>query len=263
VETKNILTAKNITVNSVKLKDLLVENVSDIMKSIKDFVAQNSYFDAENEEKYTISFSTRKNGSVSSETASPIDIKAGQALKSEIQKKFKGVSVKLEVVDEWVTLTADLSKSEIELVTKSRMDVSKYHRIMKRIEEYAKQHILTNMPHLATHYATGEPVDKNRYIGKVENKGKTHYDYDLDWLKSYTYTHKIDIDWIDTDVPVPKRKKAFDTYMKKLKGDIAREFKLTKYVNPKHNFNNTFDVTYKGGDGMWMYLYIISPSLNP
>jgi hypothetical protein len=263
VEIKNILTVKNITVNSVKLKDLLVENVSDIMKSIKDFVAQNSYFDAENEEKYTVSFSTRKNGSVSSETASPTDIKAGQVLKNEIQKKFKGVSVKLEVVDEWVTLTADLSKSEIELVTKSRMDVSKYHRIMKQIEEYAKQHILTNMPHLATHYATGEPVDKNRYIGKVENKGKTHYDYDLDWLKSWTYTHTIKIEWIDTDVPVPKRKKAFDKYMKKLKGDIAREFKLSKYINPKHNFNNTFDVTYIGGDGIWMQLYIHSPSLNP
>jgi hypothetical protein len=247
----------------VKLKDLLVENVSDTIKSIKDFVVQNSYFDAENEEKYTISFSTRKNGSVSSETASPIDIKAGQALKSEIQKKFKGVSVKLEVVDEWVTLTADLSKSEIELVTKSRMNIGEYKSIMKSIEEYAKQHILTNIPHLATHYATGEPVDKNRYIGKVENKGKMHYDYDLDWLKSWTYTHKIDIEWIDTTVPVPKRKKAFDKYMKKLKGDIAREFKLTKYVNPKHNFNNTFDVTYVGGNGMWMQLYIHSPSLNP
>ena len=71
----------------MKLKDLLVENVSDTIKSIKDFVARNSYFDAENEEKYTISFSTRKNGSVSSETASPIDIKAGQALKNEIQKR--------------------------------------------------------------------------------------------------------------------------------------------------------------------------------
>jgi hypothetical protein len=247
----------------MKLKDLLVENVSDTIKSIKDFVARNSYFDAENEEKYTISFSTRKNGSVSSETASPTDIKAGQALKNEIQKKFKGVSVKLEVVDEWVTLTADLSKSEVELVTKSRMDIGEYKSIMKRIEEYAKQHILTHMPYLATHYATGKPVDKNRYIGKVENKGETHYDFDLNWMRSYTYTHTIDIEWIDTDVPVPKRKKAFDKYMQKLKGDIAREFKLTKYVNPKHNFNNTFDVKYKGGDGSWMQLYIHSPSLNP
>jgi hypothetical protein len=73
-------------------------------KEIIDFVKNNSYFDFEGEEDGTLNFSTRKNGSVSSETASSKDIAEGKLLKNKIEKKFQGLDIRIDVVDEWVLL---------------------------------------------------------------------------------------------------------------------------------------------------------------
>lgn len=73
-------------------------------KEIIDFVKKNSYFDFEAEGDETLNFSTRQNGSVSSETASDKDITEAKSLKSKLENKFKGLDIKIDVVDEWVLL---------------------------------------------------------------------------------------------------------------------------------------------------------------
>lgn len=80
-------------------------------KEIIDFVKNNSYFDFEGEEDGMLNFSTRKNGSVSSETASSKDITEGKSIKSKIEDKFKGLDIKIEVVDEWVLLFVSEKKT--------------------------------------------------------------------------------------------------------------------------------------------------------
>lgn len=77
-----------------------MENKNEII----DFVKNNSYFDFEGEEDKKLNFSTRKNGSVSSETASAKDISEGKLLKNKIEKKFQGLDIRIDVVDEWVLL---------------------------------------------------------------------------------------------------------------------------------------------------------------
>jgi hypothetical protein len=79
---------------------LLTENKNKII----EFVKNNSYFDYEGEDNGTLNFSTRKNGSVSNETASSKDITEGKSLKGKIEKQFNDTEVLLEVVDEWVLL---------------------------------------------------------------------------------------------------------------------------------------------------------------
>ena len=69
-------------------------------------MAENSYFDFDGEEDdRSLTFSTRQNGDVGSESPGAEDIREGKRIGREILSKFPDTSVSLETVDEWVMLT--------------------------------------------------------------------------------------------------------------------------------------------------------------
>jgi hypothetical protein len=86
------------------IRDFLNERVNLYKNDIIKFVDDNSYFDYEGDVEGVLHFSTRKNGSVSNETVSDIDVEEGMKLKKQILKTFQNIKVVLEIVDEWVLL---------------------------------------------------------------------------------------------------------------------------------------------------------------
>ena len=77
-----------------------------VRTDIVKFVAENSYFDFDGEEDdRSLTFSTRQNGDVGSESPGAEDIREGKRIGREILSKFPNTSVSLEAVDEWVMLT--------------------------------------------------------------------------------------------------------------------------------------------------------------
>ena len=76
-----------------------MKNKDEIIKLVKE----NSYFDYEGNED-GLQFSTRMNGSVSSETASNIDVREAKKIKDLLLLTYKKIEVKIEVVDEWVLI---------------------------------------------------------------------------------------------------------------------------------------------------------------
>lgn len=90
--------------NYMKYLKKFNEKIEIYKNDIIKYVEENSYFDYEGEEDGVLHFSTRKNGSVSSETASNKDVLEGRKIKQQILRLFKNVEVKLEIVDEWVLL---------------------------------------------------------------------------------------------------------------------------------------------------------------
>lgn len=95
-------------------QEFINESIKYDDKEIIDFITTNSYFDYEGKDDDTLKFATRKNGSVSSETASNLDIAEANRIKKEILDNFKGIVVKLEVVDEWVLLDVEEFKEPVE-----------------------------------------------------------------------------------------------------------------------------------------------------
>lgn len=107
-------------------------------KEIIDFVKNNSYFDYEGEEDGTLNFSTRKNGSVSSETASVKDFTEGKSIKSKIEAKFKDLDIRIDVVDEWVLVFVSekkIIKDEYIYTFKKDLKGSGFSSSFKSMEE--------------------------------------------------------------------------------------------------------------------------------
>lgn len=111
---------------SDKPKIKIDKEILDIRKDIKDYVSKNSYFtyDEDSDEVdvnkeydnvkeiesiYELQFSTRQNGSISSEKHSDIDYNAGVKLKNELVSKFN-VKANIEIVDEWIMLFVTILK---------------------------------------------------------------------------------------------------------------------------------------------------------
>lgn len=87
-----------------KFKEFYALNESSDEKDLKDFILKNSYLDYEGIEDDVLSFSTRKNGSVSSETASNIDLTEGKKIAKLVNEKFPNYQARVEIVDEWILL---------------------------------------------------------------------------------------------------------------------------------------------------------------
>lgn len=70
-----------------------------------DYIENNSSFVLNNDkEEETLIFTTRANGSVSSEQHSEIDVKEARNLITQLKKSFDGFTYKIEIVDEWVDI---------------------------------------------------------------------------------------------------------------------------------------------------------------
>lgn len=232
----------------MKLKQLLSENFEEQIGQARELVKRSSYFELDDMKSDSVSFTTRKNGSVSSETASQIDIKEGQKLRDVLKAKFKDAVVKLEVVDEWVIVSVDWSKTIVDKVLSSRLPIEEYDKIAKSVQNYVVEHLKTNLPYLRYKKYVGFRFPgfekKNEWTGDV----KRYFGF---------YTHKFEVDLIDTDIPRATRVKAFDKYVQKLKKDLFKEFKLSRFVKDK--YNTKFDVIREGGEGSWMYITVYSP----
>lgn len=232
----------------MKLKQLLSENFETQISQARELVKRSSYFELDDMDSDSVSFTTRKNGSVADETASPIDIKEGQKLRDVLKAKFKDAVVKLEVVDEWVIVSVDWSKTIVDKVLSSRLPIEEYDKIAKSVQNYVLDHLKTNLPYLRDKkYVTGYGIGfekKNEWTPDV----KRYFGF---------YIHKFDVSFIEVDAPRATRVKAFDKYVQKLKKDLLKEFKLSRFIKDK--YNTKFDVIREGGEGSWMYITVYSP----
>lgn len=232
----------------MKLKQLLSENFETQISQAQELVKRSSYFELDDMKSDSVSFTTRKNGSVASETASQIDIKEGQKLRDVLKAKFKDAVVKLEVVDEWVIVSVDWSKTIVDKVLSSRLPIEELDKIAKDVQNYVVEHLKTNLPYLRDKEYVGFRFPgfekKNEWTGDV----RRYFGF---------YTHKFEVDLIDTDIPRATKVKAFDKYVQKLKKDLFKEFKLSRFVKDK--YNTKFDVIREGGGGSWMYITVYSP----
>lgn len=135
------------------------ENIHNDENKIKDFVEKNSYFNYEGKQDDILEFSTRKNGNVSSETASQLDIKEGKNISKKIKKMFPDYSVSLEVVDEWVLLFVkkyEYKEDEYQYIFKKDLDGSGFSDSFDSIED------------LINKYGDWIDVDWNDITEKVE-----------------------------------------------------------------------------------------------
>jgi hypothetical protein len=96
------------------IREFLNESIMEQKNNIIKFVEENSYFDYEGEEDSILQFTTRKNGSVSNETPSNIDVLEGRKLKNKILENFDKINVRLEVVDEWVLIFISDIKEKVD-----------------------------------------------------------------------------------------------------------------------------------------------------
>jgi hypothetical protein len=79
------------------------------LRAIKDYILQNSYFEYENTEDGTLIFKTKKNGTKGEENLNGRDYKEAMAIREKLNQKFGQIKVKIEIIDEWVYLTAEIS----------------------------------------------------------------------------------------------------------------------------------------------------------
>jgi len=243
----------------IKLIDLLFETFSKEINDIEQYVERNSYFEVSDKSEHQIHFVTRENGSVGDETPGQEDYKEAQRLKKQLERDYKDIKVTIDTIDEWTDLRVDFSESEKHQIELNRVSGKEYKNQISNIEKFVEDHIVNNLPHLSTENAVGKELKKTDYLEKTESKYEQFFNMDLG-LRSEYYIHTFDIGWIDTDVPKSQRKKDFDKYIKQLKRDIHKKFRLSKFINDK--YNDLFDVTYVGGTGMWMTIKVTSPKLK-
>lgn len=246
----------------IKLKDLLFENTSKKIKEVEAFVTKNSYFDVHDMDSDFILFSTREHGDVGSETASDKDFRAAHKLKREIERNFKTAIVEVEVVDEWVNVSVKFPKKEIDF-EETRLNKSEYLKIAEKINNFIVGHVINNYPDLSpttkhANKADRVPLKKREYAW-VMNTGRPNPEMEQSGRAVY-YEHKIEVNWIDTDIPVSVRKKNREKYRKQLERDLYKKFNLGRFINDKKN--DKFDVTIVGGDGIWANIIVTSPYLT-
>ena len=148
------------------LRDFLNENINNNKNDIVDFIVTNSYFDYEGDDDGLLQFSTRKNGSVSNETASDLDIKEGRNIVSKLLKKYSDIDANIEVVDEWVLIFV----SDI----KEKKDIFRYIFI-KDINGQGFSEGFDTMDELIDKYGDWVDVDWND-IKKIIDNIKTFND---------------------------------------------------------------------------------------
>lgn len=88
---------------------------SNNLEPLIDFVQKESYFVYDNKDDDSITFVTRENGNVGSETVGQEDIKEATRLQGLIKNKFKYTS-NIEEVDEWVHLVVILKEKESKVI---------------------------------------------------------------------------------------------------------------------------------------------------
>lgn len=78
-----------------------------ILKDIIEMVKTKSSFTFDDEGESYLEFTTRENGDVCSEEASPLDVNEARNLIKLIKAKYPdlGLQYDIEIVDEWVFLT--------------------------------------------------------------------------------------------------------------------------------------------------------------
>lgn len=142
------------------IREFLNESVAEHKNNIIKFVKDNSYFEFEGEENGVLHFATRKNGSVSNETASMIDIKAGRKLIKEINNKFSNIEAKLEVVDEFVLI----------FISDIKEDVKEYrYTFIKDINNQGFSKSFDSMESLIKKYGDWVNVNWDEIINKIDS----------------------------------------------------------------------------------------------
>jgi hypothetical protein len=242
----------------IKLKSLLFENFSKQLSDIEKYVTRNSSFEVSDNNKYSILFTTRKHGSVYDERPGAADYREGIKLKKELERKYKGIKVQVDTTDEWTNLHVNFDESDRQKSIANRIETKEYKNLIPKIEKYVEAHIISKLPYLSTEDALGKKLSKRDYINTIDTKSDTKYHGSEIW--SNVFTHTVKIGWIDTDIPIPNRKREFDKYVKELKRDIYTKFKFSKFTKDKDN--TSFDVKYIGGEGIWMHIIITSPLLK-
>lgn len=91
----------------IKLFEQLFENSEDVIS----FVSKESYFELDDKDEDSITFITRENGNIMTETPGQDDIKEANRMKALIKSKF-GFGCEVEEVDEWVYLKVLLKAEE-------------------------------------------------------------------------------------------------------------------------------------------------------
>ena len=156
-------------------KQFVNENVTNNKNDIVHFIVSNSYFDYEGDEDGVLQFSTRKNGSVSNEIASDLDIKEGKNIISKLLKIYSDIDVKIEVVDEWVLIfISDIKEKE---------DVFRYIFI-KDMNGAGFSESFRTMDELIDKYGSWVDVDWSEVKKTIENINTFNDDTFTGWHNS-------------------------------------------------------------------------------
>lgn len=218
----------------IKIKQLIME-ASDYQDLI-NFVERNSWFSFEEDDKTSISFSTRDNGSVYDETPGEVDIDKARELKKQIEKKFNVDKVTVDYADEWVYI--NVQKPSLKFAKEED-----YQKIVKKLEAY-----LLKVP---------IPFEMKGWAS--DRRVETKLPYQLNNAIKFVTTLKVDIDTNWKTSNRPKRVKEIDKWLKKLEQDIKKKFNFKKFETKDGALKQY--VTRHGGEGGWIDIIVSSPLL--
>ena len=93
------------------MKHIKLFKIFESSENLTSFVEKESYFTLDDEDMESVTFITRENGDVGSETPGQSDVKEAKRLKDVIKNTF-GYNSEIELVDEWVYLKVILKSEE-------------------------------------------------------------------------------------------------------------------------------------------------------
>lgn len=101
---------KAMMVDSNGWKNITDVSPKETISKIKEFVRKTFRMTPDEEDSYSINFSTRDNGDVGEEQASPIDVQHMKKVRDALKKEFgeNGIKYRIEIIDEWVHLTVSI-----------------------------------------------------------------------------------------------------------------------------------------------------------
>jgi len=77
-----------------------------MLNAISKYINNNSWFDEDDHDEDSVSFSTRESGDVGEETYGKEDFAKAVELKAALVAKYgEAINVEIEAVDEWVLIT--------------------------------------------------------------------------------------------------------------------------------------------------------------
>jgi hypothetical protein len=81
------------------------------IREIKEFVKKIFRMTPDEEDSDSIEFSTRDNGDVEEEQASPFDVQQMKKIRDSLKKEFgeSGIKYRIEIIDEWVYLSISIA----------------------------------------------------------------------------------------------------------------------------------------------------------